>query len=216
MLSTSLKAPVTSGAVLTLDINFGTVGGSTPAPIAIDTAPTARGPWRHISDITTDGGYEAVKLRPVLTSFYRFSYAGDADHTPTSLVFRVPVAATVSLRASTLNILSGRKVTLSGTVTPRATGIPLLVESASFDAHKWVVVARIRTMRNGAYRVAVKVPRGADYRVVARATSKNASGASPEVSINAGNTSDGHGGVMTCKKVNGTRICAGPGGFGVG
>lgn len=130
--------------------------------LALEFEPSGSSTWQSIASATTDGGggYRlsarldrsgSLRVDASAGSALRAS-VGSAPAPVVSTPAAIHVGAAIVARSRQLNVLTGHRVTVSGSLRPLTVAAP--VELQERRGRRWVTVAHARTGRQGRYALA--------------------------------------------------------------
>jgi hypothetical protein len=157
--------------------------GASRAPVTLQTAPGAGGPWTRgaTSTASSTGAYSFARIAPASSTYYRVVSKGTA-----SAVVGVLVRFRVAVQVSGRHPLPGSMVRFHGRVRPAHNGLRVLVQRLGPHG-RWRTVKRTRLRAAGGaasfYSVRVRIMRSGRYRVVVEPDASHAAGYSRAIRI---------------------------------
>jgi hypothetical protein len=110
------------GAKIGATLSDATTGGGFTGSVTLESSTTPNGPWGGIAAVTAVSGSASVSVAPKKTTYYRWSYAGDATHAAAASS-AVAVTVLKTFKASAPKIKGtfkvGKTVTVSASWTPK-------------------------------------------------------------------------------------------------
>lgn len=192
-LTAAAPVAVVHGAAATLRSRLTSAGnglGGRSVTLMSRTAPA--GPWSPVSVRTTDAsGQVSAVVRPSRHTSYRFVFAGAPGYqSSASGVSSVTVAASLTIALGPTKVKQGKKAKVYGVAQPLPAGTLVTLQELRKGTWTKVGTARLAaqklpdgTSRLG-YVISVKLSKGKHkLRVVSPATSSNAAGTSPTVTL---------------------------------
>jgi 5-hydroxyisourate hydrolase-like protein (transthyretin family) len=167
VLSTTLTDSTTSTSVGGVQVELLRRSGSGASWTAVNTP------------ITGANGRATTTVSPKTNTQYEWKFAGDATHgASTSAIESITVHQVVTISLSKHHVAAGKKVHITGTVTPNEAGKTVSLQRRSHG--EWVAVDSATLSSKSGYRFTVKASHAGDftYRVKRDATTHNASGTS--------------------------------------